>query len=84
VTYFSYEEIYWEGWQTGHPASYRKALGLREGDEVIVLLEADGVRILTVRQALQGAQKLVRQYVPAGRFLARELIAQRREDARRG
>jgi len=65
------------------PASYRKALGLREGDEVIVRLESDGVRILTVRQALQGAQKLVRQYVPTGRSLAKELIAQRREDARR-
>jgi len=66
------------------PASYRKALGLREGDQVIVRLEADGVRILTVRQALQGAQKLFRQYVSPGRSLARELIAQRREDARRG
>jgi len=65
------------------PASYRRALGLREGDEVIVRLEADGVRILTVQQALQSAQKLVRRYVPTGRSLAKELIAQRREDARR-
>jgi AbrB family looped-hinge helix DNA binding protein len=62
------------------PASYRRALGLHEGDEVIVRLEAGGVRILIVRHALQSAQKLIRQYVPTGRSLARELIAQRRVD----
>lgn len=65
------------------PARYRKALGLREGDEVILRLEGDGLRILTVRHALLSAQKLLRRYVPAGRSLAAELIAHRRQEARR-
>lgn len=65
------------------PARYRESLGLREGDEVILSLEGEGLRILTARQALRRAQALLRRYVPKGRSLARELVAQRREEARR-
>ncbi|MGH2452538.1 MAG: AbrB/MazE/SpoVT family DNA-binding domain-containing protein [bacterium] len=65
------------------PASYRQALGLREGDEVTLRLEDGELRLTTPEQALRRAQALLRQYVPANRSLADELIAERRRDARR-
>lgn len=63
------------------PAEYRRALGLRDGDEVMVQLEGDGLRILAIRQAIRYAQGLVRQYVAAERSLADELIRERRQEA---
>lgn len=65
------------------PAPYRKALGLREGVDVIVRLEGEELRILTFRQVLKRAQDLVSRHVPKERSLAAELIAQRREEAKR-
>lgn len=72
-----------EGGRLVIPAPYRQALGVREGDKVILQLEEAGLRILTPDQALRRAQMLVRRYVPAGRSLADELIAERRQEARR-
>lgn len=65
------------------PAGHRMALGLEEGDEVIMLLEADGLRIVIPRQAIAHAQALVRRHVPARRQLASELIRERRRSAKR-
>jgi AbrB family looped-hinge helix DNA binding protein len=66
------------------PAEYRKALGLKPGDEVVLLLEEGGIRILTPHEAARRAQALVRSYIPAGRKLADELISERRQEAWRG
>lgn len=65
------------------PAEYRKTLGLKPGDDVILVLDEGGVRLLTLRQAILRAQALVRQYIPEGRSLADELIQERREEAAR-
>ena len=65
------------------PVVHRKALGLEEGDEVVVLLEEDGLRILTPRQVIARAQALVRRHVPARRQLTTELIRDRRREAKR-
>ncbi len=65
------------------PAAYRRALGIKQGDEVILRLEDGEVRIITPAQAIRRAQALVRRYVPAGRSMADELIAERRIDAAR-
>lgn len=72
-----------EGGRLVIPAAYRQALGVREGDEVILQLAQGELRILTLDQALRRAQTLVRRYVPAGRSLADELIQERRQEARR-
>lgn len=63
------------------PADYRKALGLREGDEVMVQLAGDELRVFAVRRAVRYAQEVVRQYVAADRSLADELIRERRQEA---
>jgi antitoxin PrlF len=66
------------------PAKYRKALGLKSGDEVVLLLEEREIRIVSTHQAIKQAQTLVRRYVPKGRSLSEELIQERREEAYRG
>lgn len=70
-----------EGGRIVIPAEYRKALGLHVGDEVILRLEDDEVHILTPRQAIKHAQKLVRNYIPHGRTLSDELIFERRQES---
>jgi AbrB family looped-hinge helix DNA binding protein len=65
------------------PAAYRKALGIKVGDEVILRIEDDELRITTMQRRIQRAQRRIRQYVKSGTSLADELIAERREAAKR-
>jgi AbrB family looped-hinge helix DNA binding protein len=65
------------------PASYRKALGIKAGDEVILRMEDDELRITTMKRRIERAQRRVRQYVKPGVSLVDELIAERREAAKR-
>ena len=65
------------------PAEYRRALGIDEGDEVILRLENEQLRILTTRQAMRHAQRLVRRYSRPGRRLSQELLDERRQEAKR-
>ena len=65
------------------PASFRKALGINVGDEVVLRIEDDELRISTLKQRLERAQRLVRQHVKPGASLVDDLLAERREAARR-
>jgi AbrB family looped-hinge helix DNA binding protein len=65
------------------PASFRKALGVNPGDEVILSLEEDELRITTMKRRIERAQRRARQYVKPGVSLVDELIAERREAAKR-
>ena len=65
------------------PASFRKALGINAGDEVLLRLEDNGLRIITLKGRVQTAQKLVRKHVRPGASLVDELIAERRKESRR-
>ncbi len=67
-----------EGGRIVIPVEYRQALGLHVGDEVILRLDNGEVRITTPRQAIKHAQDLTRRYIPQGRSLSDELIAERR------
>ena len=62
------------------PSTYRKVLGLKPGDEVLLILEDGEIRIVTKCQAIKRVQELVRRYVPEGRSLSEELIKERREE----
>jgi AbrB family looped-hinge helix DNA binding protein len=64
------------------PASFRKRLGIRAGDEVVLQVHDDELRITTLKQNLERAQRLVRNHVKPGASLVDELIAERREAAR--
>jgi AbrB family looped-hinge helix DNA binding protein len=64
------------------PASFRKRLGIRAGDEVLLQIQDDELRITTLKRNIERAQRLVRKHVKPGTSLADELIAERREAAR--
>jgi AbrB family looped-hinge helix DNA binding protein len=65
------------------PAFFRKRLGIRVGDEVVLRIEDDELRITTLKRDIARAQRLVRKHVKRGTSLVDELIAERREAARR-
>ena len=65
------------------PASFRKALGIEAGDEVVLRLEDNELRITTLKQRLERARHRVKKYVKRGQSLVDELLAERREAAKR-
>jgi AbrB family looped-hinge helix DNA binding protein len=64
------------------PASFRERLGIRVGDEVVLWIQDDELRISTLKHNIERAQRLVRKHVKAGTSLVDELIAERSEAAR--
>ena len=64
------------------PASFRKQLGIRVGDEVVPQIQDDELRITTLKRNLERAQRLVRKHVKPGTSLVDELTAERREAGR--
>ena len=64
------------------PASFRKALGIHVGDEVVLRIEDNELRITTLKGRLERAQRLVRKHVKPGISLVDEFIAERRQAAR--
>lgn len=63
------------------PAPFRKRLGINVGDEVVLRIENDELRITTLKRNLERAQHLVRKHVKPGASLVDELIRERREAA---
>lgn len=70
-----------EGGRIVIPSEYRQALGARIGDEVILELDGKELRIFTLEQAVERAQRLVNQFVSPEKSLADELIKERRREA---
>lgn len=64
------------------PAFFRKALGIQVGDEVVLRIEDDELRITTQQRSIQRAQRRARQYIKRGTSLVDELLAERRRAAR--
>ena len=64
------------------PARFRKALGINIGDEVVLRIKDEELRITTLKRRIELAQRLVRKHVKLGKSLVDELIAERREAAR--
>lgn len=64
------------------PASFRKALGINIGDEVVLRIEDDELRITTQQRRIARAQRRARQRVGRGTSLVKELLAERRKAAK--
>jgi len=62
------------------PAGYRHALGLKEGDEVLLSLVEGEVRLRRASMKLRRAQELVAKYAKTGEQWSDELIAERRAE----
>jgi AbrB family looped-hinge helix DNA binding protein len=65
------------------PSSFRRALGIEAGDELVLRLEEDELRITTQRLRLAKAKALVRRHIAPDVSLVDELIEERREAAKR-
>ena len=65
------------------PAEFRKSLGVRTGDQVVVDLKDGDLRVRSLDAVIERAQALVRQYVSDDVSLADELIEDRRAEAAR-
>ena len=64
------------------PAEMREALGIDEGDKVILEVENHELRISTIRGRIRRAQERAAKYVKPGTLVSDELSAERREAAR--
>jgi AbrB family looped-hinge helix DNA binding protein len=64
------------------PSSMREALGIRPGDELVMRLEDDELRITTLKRRIERAQNHVRKFAKPGASLVDELLAMRREAAK--
>lgn len=65
------------------PAEYQRELGVEPGDEIILHLDEEGLRLYTPHQAVARSQAQVRRYIPEERSLSEELISERRQEAGR-
>jgi len=72
-----------EGGRLVIPADLRRQLSLQTGDTVVMDIADGALRVRTLNAAIERAQALVRQYVPAGESLVDELIRDRRAEAAR-
>jgi AbrB family looped-hinge helix DNA binding protein len=59
------------------PAAYRKALGIQPGDDVVLQLEDQEIRLYSRKQALRRLQDRVAKVVPQNVSLADELLRER-------
>jgi AbrB family looped-hinge helix DNA binding protein len=65
------------------PAAYRRELGMRTGDELIMHVEDGEIRLVSPKQALERARRVLAKYIKGGESLADSLIADRRAEASR-
>ncbi|MHB8797536.1 MAG: AbrB/MazE/SpoVT family DNA-binding domain-containing protein [Thermoanaerobaculia bacterium] len=64
------------------PAALRRAIGLEPGATAVLTSDGPELRVVSLTERIRRAQELVRRYVPATRQLSRELISERRGEAR--
>jgi AbrB family looped-hinge helix DNA binding protein len=65
------------------PAVMRKAMGLKLGDSVVMSFEDGVLRIAPQKARVRRVQQSLSELIPPDRVLSDELIAERREEARR-
>lgn len=65
------------------PAEFRRALGLRKGDAIVIRREGGELRILNRAEAIRRAQEIVGRHIGGARSLVDELVSERRVQATR-
>ena len=72
-----------EGGTIAIPEEYLAVLEWSAGDDVVLDLEGEEIRMFNLGRAVRRAQEIVRRHVPEGHSLSDELIAERRAEAER-
>lgn len=62
------------------PVEYRRALGVKPGDEVVLVLREGEVRVMTSAQALRNARALLAPYLERAPDPVVALLAERRRE----
>lgn len=65
------------------PAAIREQMGIRPGDNLYMDVEDGALRIESHPARIRRIQRELAPYITPGRLLSEELIAERREEARR-
>ena len=65
------------------PVEIRKALGLHEGEPVVMRIEDGELRLVTIKEAIRRVQERARPYITPGQSVVDELIAERRAENER-
>jgi AbrB family looped-hinge helix DNA binding protein len=66
------------------PASVQRALGLQSGDEVLLRIENNELRMMPTFKGAERARQLFKKYVGEGIRLSDELLKDRRREAMDG
>jgi hypothetical protein len=65
------------------PQAFWRAVGIKENEAVMISIEGDAIRLMSLPASIRRAQELVRRFVPEGVSLVDELLAERREETKR-
>ena len=65
------------------PAEVRERLGLEVGADLVMTVEDDHATLMNAKAARRRARQRVRRYVAPGASLSKELMAERKKEARR-
>jgi AbrB family looped-hinge helix DNA binding protein len=65
------------------PAEIRSKMGIKPGDSLFLTLEGDVLKVESQLARIRRIQQSMRALIPGDRLLSDELIAERREEARR-
>lgn len=65
------------------PAAYRKELGFRPGEALMLRVDEAGLHIQSRRQVIQKVRESMSKYIKPGRSMSDALIAGRRREAQR-
>ena len=65
------------------PVAIRERLGMKAGDTLSLRLDGEVVVIESQQARIRRVQESLNKLIPASRVLSEELIAERREEARR-
>ena len=65
------------------PAEIRQRMGIKPGDTLFLTLEGDVLKVEPYLARIRRIQESMRRLISPGRLLSDELIADRREEARR-
>jgi AbrB family looped-hinge helix DNA binding protein len=65
------------------PAEIRRQMGLNPGDTLYLTAVGDTLKIESHRSRIRRVQESLRHLIPPDRLLSDELIAERREEAKR-
>jgi AbrB family transcriptional regulator (stage V sporulation protein T) len=63
------------------PADIRQGLGVKEGDELLITRDGDGIRMTTVQQAVKEVQAFFGQFKKPGESMVDDFLGSRREEA---